>query len=145
MERAKVLDFELQKQLVPYMKDIVPLPGVRNKTPRLAGSSRLFPAAEWQLPPPALQASSKRYSTAQRRPQQRQRCLLQQQWQYSRGGSRCIRGVTSSCSMTVGIWQYAILDDEQPGHGAAMTCRRELANLIEIRHMSFMSNGWAEI
>jgi hypothetical protein len=27
MERAKVLDFELQKQLVPYMKDIVPLPG----------------------------------------------------------------------------------------------------------------------
>jgi hypothetical protein len=29
MERAKVLDFELQKQLVPYMKDITPLPGVR--------------------------------------------------------------------------------------------------------------------
>eukprot|EP00879_Flechtneria_rotunda_P005808 GHRR01006112.1.p1 GENE.GHRR01006112.1~~GHRR01006112.1.p1 ORF type:complete len:269 (+),score=71.15 GHRR01006112.1:77-883(+) len=28
MERAKVLDFELQKQLVPYMKDIVPLPGI---------------------------------------------------------------------------------------------------------------------
>jgi hypothetical protein len=27
MERAQVLDFELQKQLVPYMKDIVPLPG----------------------------------------------------------------------------------------------------------------------
>ncbi len=27
MERAKVLDFELQRQLVPYMKDIVPLPG----------------------------------------------------------------------------------------------------------------------
>jgi len=27
MERAAVLDFELQKQLVPYMKDIVPLPG----------------------------------------------------------------------------------------------------------------------
>jgi myo-inositol-1-phosphate synthase len=27
MERAKVLDFELQKQLVPYMKDVVPLPG----------------------------------------------------------------------------------------------------------------------
>lgn len=27
MERAKVLDFELQKQLVPYMKDILPLPG----------------------------------------------------------------------------------------------------------------------
>lgn len=27
MERAKVLDFELQKQLVPYMKDMVPLPG----------------------------------------------------------------------------------------------------------------------
>jgi myo-inositol-1-phosphate synthase len=28
MERAKVLDFELQKQLVPYMKDLVPLPGI---------------------------------------------------------------------------------------------------------------------
>ena len=28
MERARVLDFELQKQLVPYMKDIVPLPGI---------------------------------------------------------------------------------------------------------------------
>eukprot|EP00882_Tetradesmus_deserticola_P001304 GHRQ01001412.1.p1 GENE.GHRQ01001412.1~~GHRQ01001412.1.p1 ORF type:complete len:501 (+),score=235.50 GHRQ01001412.1:146-1648(+) len=28
MERAKVLDFELQKQLVPYMKDVVPLPGI---------------------------------------------------------------------------------------------------------------------
>lgn len=28
MERAKVLDWELQKQLVPYMKDLVPLPGV---------------------------------------------------------------------------------------------------------------------
>ena len=27
MERAKVLDFELQRQLVPYMKDLVPLPG----------------------------------------------------------------------------------------------------------------------
>jgi myo-inositol-1-phosphate synthase len=27
MERACVLDFELQKQLVPYMKDLVPLPG----------------------------------------------------------------------------------------------------------------------
>ncbi len=27
MERGKVLDFELQRQLVPYMKDIVPLPG----------------------------------------------------------------------------------------------------------------------
>jgi myo-inositol-1-phosphate synthase len=28
MERAKVLDFELQRQLVPYMKDMVPLPGI---------------------------------------------------------------------------------------------------------------------
>lgn len=28
MERARVLDFELQKQLVPYMKDMVPLPGL---------------------------------------------------------------------------------------------------------------------
>lgn len=28
MERAKVLDFELQKQLVPYMKEVVPLPGI---------------------------------------------------------------------------------------------------------------------
>lgn len=28
MERAKVLDFELQKQLVPYMRDMVPLPGI---------------------------------------------------------------------------------------------------------------------
>lgn len=28
MERAKVLDWELQKQLVPYMKDMVPLPGI---------------------------------------------------------------------------------------------------------------------
>jgi hypothetical protein len=27
MERAAVLDWELQKQLVPYMKDLVPLPG----------------------------------------------------------------------------------------------------------------------
>jgi myo-inositol-1-phosphate synthase len=27
MERSRVLDFELQKQLVPYMKDLVPLPG----------------------------------------------------------------------------------------------------------------------
>ena len=27
MERAKVLDFELQRQLVPLMKDMVPLPG----------------------------------------------------------------------------------------------------------------------
>ncbi|KAK9824187.1 hypothetical protein WJX72_008407 [[Myrmecia] bisecta] len=28
MERAKVLDFELQRQLVPYMQDLVPLPGI---------------------------------------------------------------------------------------------------------------------
>lgn len=28
MERGKVLDFELQKQLVPYMKDMTPLPGI---------------------------------------------------------------------------------------------------------------------
>ena len=28
MERSKVLDFELQKQLVPYMKSLVPLPGI---------------------------------------------------------------------------------------------------------------------
>ncbi len=27
MERAQVLDFELQRQLVPFMKDLVPLPG----------------------------------------------------------------------------------------------------------------------
>lgn len=27
MERAAVLDFELQRQLVPYMRDITPLPG----------------------------------------------------------------------------------------------------------------------
>jgi myo-inositol-1-phosphate synthase len=27
MERAAVLDFELQRQLVPYMKGTVPLPG----------------------------------------------------------------------------------------------------------------------
>lgn len=27
MERGRVLDFELQKQLVPYMKDVTPLPG----------------------------------------------------------------------------------------------------------------------
>lgn len=27
MERAQVLDFELQKQLVPLMRDMVPLPG----------------------------------------------------------------------------------------------------------------------
>ncbi|BDA43685.1 Inositol-3-phosphate synthase [Coccomyxa sp. Obi] len=28
MERAQVLDFELQRQLVPYMKDMTPLPGI---------------------------------------------------------------------------------------------------------------------
>lgn len=28
MERAQVLDFELQRQLVPYMKDLVPLPAI---------------------------------------------------------------------------------------------------------------------
>lgn len=28
MERAQVLDFELQKQLVPLMRDMVPLPGI---------------------------------------------------------------------------------------------------------------------
>jgi myo-inositol-1-phosphate synthase len=28
MSRAKVLDFELQRQLVPHMKDMVPLPGI---------------------------------------------------------------------------------------------------------------------
>lgn len=28
MERARVLDFELQKQLVPHMRDMVPLPGI---------------------------------------------------------------------------------------------------------------------
>ena len=27
MQRAQVLDFELQRQLVPFMKDLVPLPG----------------------------------------------------------------------------------------------------------------------
>ena len=27
MERAAVLDFELQRQLVPYMRDTAPLPG----------------------------------------------------------------------------------------------------------------------
>ena len=30
MERAQVLDFELQKQLVPLMRDMVPLPGERS-------------------------------------------------------------------------------------------------------------------
>lgn len=29
MERAHVLDWSLQQQLVPYMRDIVPLPGAR--------------------------------------------------------------------------------------------------------------------
>lgn len=28
MERARVFDFELQKQLVPYMQGTVPLPGI---------------------------------------------------------------------------------------------------------------------
>jgi myo-inositol-1-phosphate synthase len=28
MERAQVFDYELQRQLVPYMKDIVPMPGI---------------------------------------------------------------------------------------------------------------------
>lgn len=28
MERAQVLDFELQKQLVPHMRGLVPLPGI---------------------------------------------------------------------------------------------------------------------
>lgn len=28
MERAQVFDFELQKQLVPFMRDLVPLPGI---------------------------------------------------------------------------------------------------------------------
>ena len=28
MERAQVLDFELQKQLVPLMRDLTPLPGI---------------------------------------------------------------------------------------------------------------------
>ena len=27
MERAQVLDFELQRQVVPYMQDMAPLPG----------------------------------------------------------------------------------------------------------------------
>lgn len=31
MERAQVIDFQLQLQLVPYMTNIVPLPGVWNK------------------------------------------------------------------------------------------------------------------
>jgi len=35
MERARVLEFELQRQLVPYMKDIVPLPGARAAAPSL--------------------------------------------------------------------------------------------------------------
>ena len=30
MERAQVLDWTLQEQLAPYMRDIVPLPGVYN-------------------------------------------------------------------------------------------------------------------
>lgn len=29
MERAQVIDWSLQQQLVPYMKDLVPLPGER--------------------------------------------------------------------------------------------------------------------
>jgi myo-inositol-1-phosphate synthase len=28
MERAQVFDYELQRQLVPYMKDMVPMPGI---------------------------------------------------------------------------------------------------------------------
>lgn len=28
MERAKVLDWDLQRQLIPYMKDMKPLPGI---------------------------------------------------------------------------------------------------------------------
>ena len=30
MERAQVLDWTLQEQLAPYMREIVPLPGVYN-------------------------------------------------------------------------------------------------------------------
>lgn len=28
MERAQVLDWDLQRQLIPYMKDMKPLPGI---------------------------------------------------------------------------------------------------------------------
>lgn len=45
MERACVLDFELQKQLVPYMKDLVPLPGAVHGgqcSPALADHSHTF-------------------------------------------------------------------------------------------------------
>lgn len=28
MQRAQVLDWDLQRQLIPYMKDIVPLPSI---------------------------------------------------------------------------------------------------------------------
>lgn len=34
---AQVLDFELQKQLVPYMKEIVPLPGACSWVPLQQG------------------------------------------------------------------------------------------------------------
>ena len=37
MERAKVIDFNLQQQLVPYMKDIVPLPGEKDLRPDAVG------------------------------------------------------------------------------------------------------------
>jgi hypothetical protein len=56
MERAKVLDFELQKQLVPYMKDIVPLPGGRGSSSSGTQAAFALPAAfalssGWQLLP----------------------------------------------------------------------------------------------
>jgi hypothetical protein len=40
MERAAVLDFELQKQLVPLMKDMTPLPGARRDPPTRAAAAR---------------------------------------------------------------------------------------------------------
>ena len=48
MERAAVLDFELQKQLVPLMQDMVPLPG----EPRALGTQR-DPHAAQRAPQPA--------------------------------------------------------------------------------------------
>lgn len=43
MQRAQVLDFELQRQLVPFMKDLVPLPGT---FPLPSVSTHLFPPWE---------------------------------------------------------------------------------------------------
>lgn len=54
MERAKVLDFELQKQLVPYMKEMVPLPGGQTGGQLLAFATT-GPSTSWYLPCRQLQ------------------------------------------------------------------------------------------